>query len=580
MSFVYGKYFILVLIAIILLFWLSRKVENQFFRWVEQFWFYKRSRSSFYSWVFNLIGISLLLISLLDLRGKTENITAKIPEQKTILLIDVSLSMLAEDVRPSRLEKAVQVAKHFVRKSAGHNVSIMIFSDTTKQLIPFTKDIDLLDARLNALKELDLNRGGSNIRRAIQESLSYFKTSKGVVGNILVISDSDETVATWDLEIPDTVSVGFVAVGTAKGSRIPLRRRNGILQGYKKHNGKEVISKLNETELKSLKDKIENFEYWVLGSYSIPTEALLSFFDKSHKEKFSESQTLVRPVLMEYVVVPGVLALIVSYLFKLQPTFYIPCLIFLSLNLSFSVIAQEKKSMEEFLEEQKAQKLKEVESNPLFHKFKAGKAKKDEKLKVAELYMRAEASDRALKVYRENLSSEDFSKSENFNTYFNYGTSLMENGKIKEGVELFQDLKEKAASQEQKDKITKNLLALLKKDQQQKQQQQNGKNKQNKKDQQQGQQQQQQSQSGQDQKENQESEQKNQGSENDQKQDQNPSNGQQNQEKNKKDSPGDLARKKKLPIMLKQLIDKDRKLQEKLLDTETKKKRSLDQKDW
>lgn len=584
MNFLYWEYIFLVIPIVFALYWSTKKSDKVFFDWVETFWFYKRSKHSKYSMLLSIAGLTILAISLLDLRGPTENITSKVPEQKTIILIDASLSMLAEDVRPSRLGKAIQVAKHFVRKAAGHNISIMIFSDTTKQMIPFTKDIDLLDARLNALKNLDLNRGGSNIRRAIQESLAYFKSKKEIVGNILVISDSDETYASWEPEIPDTVTVGFIAVGTAKGARIPLRRRNGVLQGYKQFEGQEVTSKLNEAELKILKSKIETFDYWVLGSYSIPTEPVLRFFDSTHKEKYSDSETLIRPVLMEYLVVPGVILLILSYLFRLRPSFFVPVLLVSFLN-SGNIHAQQMdmEKIQEMMLEQKAQKLAKVKSDPLYFKYKQGEASKSERLKLAEKYMRADSPDRALKIYKENLSEEDFSRSENFNTYFNYGSSLIENGKIIEGLDIFKELKNKAVTEEQKDKILKNVLALLKRQQQQQQQEQKKKD-QEKKQQQQQQQDQQQEQQDQ---QNQDQQKSGDGEEEQdpkgEKKDKNKGKGnEQDQKQKNQNSSGesDLAKKKKLPIMLKQLIDKDRKLQEKLLDTSTRKKQSLEQKDW
>jgi Ca-activated chloride channel family protein len=194
--------------------------------------------------------------------------------------------MLAEDVRPNRFEKASLLAKHFIKKAVGHQISIVVFSDGQKRIVPFTNDMDLIEARLNALKELDLERGGTGLSLAIQESIQYFVDSeKRPFGNILVLTDAEETDGGLDLDVPEGISVGVVGVGTAKGAPIPMRSSRGVFSGNKKHQGKTVISKLDEEYLKKLGTEIEHFKYWVASSYSLPTEKILGFFNRAFKTK-------------------------------------------------------------------------------------------------------------------------------------------------------------------------------------------------------------------------------------------------------------------------------------------------------
>ena len=110
--------------------------------------------------------------------------------------------MLAEDVRPNRLEKAVLVAKHFVRKAPGHQISLMVFADIVKKLVPFTNDVDLLDARLDSIKSLRNLNAGSSIGLAIKEAVQYFDPKdKSVTGNIIVITGGAGFVGSHLLEI-------------------------------------------------------------------------------------------------------------------------------------------------------------------------------------------------------------------------------------------------------------------------------------------------------------------------------------------------------------------------------------------
>ena len=104
------------------------------------------------------------------------------------------------------------------------------FSDTQKKLIPFTNDTDLLDARVDGLRDINITRGGSNISQAILESLQYFKTQSSSTiaeGNILLITDSEDNGTPLNLDIPDSVSLAVVGVGTKQGGPIPLHDKKG-----------------------------------------------------------------------------------------------------------------------------------------------------------------------------------------------------------------------------------------------------------------------------------------------------------------------------------------------------------------
>ena len=556
MSFIYPGwmllYFIGAMVVCCLLFYQNRKMNQ----WVNDYWFYDVSRCYKVSFFLLVISLVLLFLSMGDLRGKQETMQKEIPIQKTIILLDVSLSMFAEDIRPNRLEKSIQVARHFVRKSVGHSISIVIFSDIHKQLIPFSEDIDLLDSRLSALKKLDLNRGGSSIKKAVQGAMGYLIKASGSRnsphGNIIVISDGDDTFSEFNLDIPDTISIAYVAVGTTKGSKIPIRNKRGVLKGYKKYNGREVVSKVNELELKKWGKSIKNYYYWILTSYSIPTEKIISFLDKTHRGKFSKTEVLNRPVLMEYLVIPGLILFILSTALKFSSRYRVSKFVVIFVLLSSFFSFAEEKNIKE--------KKKTIEENLLYQKFKRGESNKFERLKLAEEYLKSGEAAKASDIYRENLNREDIANKDYGKAIINQGISLMQVGKVKQGVDLLNFYKDNTTDESLEKMINQNILAILK--QQQQKNQEKNKNQENKKQQ---------------------------GKTQDKKKD-DSGNSEQNKEgkknkgeQNDKDSGKDKKRNKKkvkLPVLLKQLVDKDGKIQEKMLDTKTRHRKSSRQKDW
>jgi Ca-activated chloride channel homolog len=310
-----------IIVFSIILIWIERK----YFKIVKLYWFYDRSFFHYLSTLFYIGGVFLLSLALLDPRGPDEKVKVELPESKTIILIDTSASMLAEDVQPSRLSKAVLVAKHFARKAAGQQISIVAFAEIQKKIVPFTNDLDLIDARLDSIKNLKNQNGSSAISISIQESIQYFKeVSKNPMGNIMVITDGEETADSLNLKIPKEIKLAFVGIGTERGGRIPLDDRQGFRFGYKKTRGKDVVTKLNEDFFRRAVADVPEAKYWIVNSYSLPTDELKEFFSGIKGTNKSERDMTIRPVKMEIFVIPAILLLVFAFLFKMIRVYSLP----------------------------------------------------------------------------------------------------------------------------------------------------------------------------------------------------------------------------------------------------------------
>jgi Ca-activated chloride channel homolog len=404
-------------IIMVYLFWLKKR---NYFKWVKKYWFYDesfKSKLSFFLFCLGMLGVSL---ALLDLRGPESLVESEIGDQRTIIIIDSSTSMLAEDVRPNRYSKALMIARHFVKKAVGHQIAVVLFSDIQKRLIPFTDDIDHLDSRIAALEGMDIKNGGSNIEQAITESVRYFVSTKTgeekVSGNILLITDSEKTSEFSLKKLPEGVSLVSVGVGTRRGAKIPLRDRYGSFRGYKKYKGSEVVSKLDEDFLKMLAKKVTHYKYWVVNSYDLPTEKIINFFREIYKKRVENKQTRIRPVFSHFIMIPSLFILMLSYLISLgRSTFIKPaCLIFLiSANIDLTYALDKEEIIEQ---------------------HKNGEARDDIILRLAETYLREEEYEKALTLFRENI---DLNKENSAITLMNYGTALIHNKKENDGLKLY-----------------------------------------------------------------------------------------------------------------------------------------------
>ncbi len=453
----------------------------------------------------------------------------------------------------------------------GSKVSLCLFSDKLIKIIPFTNDIDLLDARLGGLENFNITNGGSNLTLAIQESLRYFVTGDKELesgGNLLIITDSEETYQGIDLEVGPLVSVALVGVGTAAGAPIPLRDKSGSFQKYKEFNGEQVITKLDESKIKQIGNRIKNFKFWILNSYSLPTHEIIDFFQSRNDIKFSEGDITIKPVYSEYISLAAILCLILSVLFKFFKTF-------VKIMLVFMLIQSSQASDEKLYLE----------------KYKDGTISKEQKLKLAELMLRREDNKGAILLYSENLNINKLSDEEIL-SYVNYTTALLKDKKYDEAIKKISDLQavlpDSKNGKMAEEIVRKNLLLALNEKEKEKNQGNKKEEKQQKKedekkdeknkDQEKG------DKENKDDKENKEDKSKDEGNKNDQ--DSKNENKQQNQQSASSGGQGSNNTqdreymKRKIPTILKQIMQDDRRLQEQLIDKKTSKNQVDKQRDW
>jgi len=501
--------------------------------------------------------------------------------------VDTSASMLAEDVKPSRLKKAALIAKHFARKAAGHQISIVAFAEIQKKIVPFTNDLDLIDARLDSIENLRNQYGSSALSLAIQESIQYFRESDGEArGNILVLTDGEETSEGINLKIPKGIHVALVGVGTENGGRIPLDDGRGFRFGYKRDKGRDVITKLNEKFFKEVTADIPSAKYWLANSYSLPSEEILNFFQSEKVKSNHQQDMVIKPVLMEWVVVPSLIFLLLAYLLKSVKVFSLGMLLIIS-----PVYAQENKEVE--LSPEIISRMDELQK---------GELNQLERVKLADDLLKAGAKEEALSLYNENLPAK-VDKNIPPEAYLNYGTALLEKGEVQQGLSTYQKLSDSLGDSSEasrlRDVMDKNVVTAFqvkkKKEQEKKQQdkkqdkqdqknQQNNQSGQNNQNNQQSGNQQQKKKDQQGSEEEKKKEEKNKSDSGDEKKED------ENKEQNENDKNNEAGEKnqeklppRKIPAKLKQLMSDDRQLQMKMIENGTRdlnRRKSRKSKDW
>ena len=200
-----------------------------------------------------LLGFSLCAFAVADL-VKPEG-TQKINRKgiDVMIALDVSKSMLAEDIKPNRLERAKQLVSKIIDKLSDDKVGIVVFAGRAYLQMPLTTDHSAAKMYLSSASTDNVPTQGTVISQALKMSYAAFNTKEKKYRSIILISDGedhDEDAIKVTKQLADEgVMVNTIGIGSLQGAPIMDNETNE----YKKdESGNTVISKLNEEELKSI----------------------------------------------------------------------------------------------------------------------------------------------------------------------------------------------------------------------------------------------------------------------------------------------------------------------------------------
>ena len=220
-----------------------------------------------------LTALALIIISL-----ARPQIGSKIEEAKQIgidvvIVLDVSMSMQADDIKPNRLEKGKHEVGRLIEKLQGDRIGLVIFSGNAYVQFPLTSDYAAANLLLNAVDVSSVPQPGTSIASAIELASNSFRNEDEIKKAIIIITDGEDHEGEVNRVVDEAVSKGIsiftIGLGTTAGSPIPLSNAGGARNGFKTDNqGNVVITKLDETVLKDIASKGDGKYYPVSNNES------------------------------------------------------------------------------------------------------------------------------------------------------------------------------------------------------------------------------------------------------------------------------------------------------------------------
>jgi len=225
--------------------WRNKKRDEvaDFFLW-DQIHPNRSKRKPVVKLAFRILGLISLVIALVNpkIGTRIETITRKGVD--VVFAIDVSKSMLAEDLSPSRILKAKQILSKAIDGLVNDRIGIIVYAGKAYAQLPLTTDYTAAKMFLRTIDTDMVPTQGTDIGNAVEMALSYFESGKKQNRALFILSDGEShekgVLKAGKLASENGIVIYSIGLGTQEGGPIPIKR-NGIVKSYKKDRDDQVV---------------------------------------------------------------------------------------------------------------------------------------------------------------------------------------------------------------------------------------------------------------------------------------------------------------------------------------------------
>jgi Ca-activated chloride channel family protein len=242
--------------------------------------------------VFLSLGFSFLILALVNPKMGTQLKTVKREGVDLVFALDVSKSMLAEDIAPNRLEKSKQIITKIVENLGSDRIGIVVYAGNAFPLLPITTDHASAAMFLQNAHPDMLSSQGTAINEVLDLAKTYYNKDEQTNKFLVILSDGEDhernTVAHAEELAEEGIKVFTVGVGTESGQPIPLRK-NGSTVYKKDRDGEVVITQRHTDVLKEIAQKTQG-KYWDGNRTEKPVKAIVEVIGNAQKHVFETKQ--------------------------------------------------------------------------------------------------------------------------------------------------------------------------------------------------------------------------------------------------------------------------------------------------
>lgn len=261
-----------------------------------------------------LVAILLLLVGLAGPQFGAKLTEVKRKGIELIIALDVSNSMLAQDIQPNRIERAKQSISQLVDKLSNDRIGLIVFSGDAYIQLPITNDYASAKMFLSTINPGIVPKQGTAIGSAIELALSSFSPESKTSKVIVVISDGenheDDPVEAAKLAAEQGVIVHTIGIGSPDGAPIPFGPNNSFLKDEK---GEVVVTRLDEETLSKIA-VVGNGKYVRATNSQIGLIPLFENINKMQRTEFKDKIYSEYNEQFQYILALALLILAIEFI--------------------------------------------------------------------------------------------------------------------------------------------------------------------------------------------------------------------------------------------------------------------------
>lgn len=261
-------------------------------------------------------GLALLMVALA--RPQWGETKTSAPQQgvQVMVALDVSKSMLTEDIKPNRLDRAKMEISDLMNHLKGDEIGLVPFSGASFILFPLTSDYNTARSFLETAKPAIVSRGGTAIADAIRTAMNGFDAHRTAQKVIVIVTDGEDTESNALQAAQDAAKQGAmiytIGFGSASGDFIPEFDANGNQIGViKDKNGQPVKSSLNENALRDIAAATGG-KYFPATANGSELDALTAELDHLQKGDIVNRETVQKHEQFQWFLAPALLMLMLG----------------------------------------------------------------------------------------------------------------------------------------------------------------------------------------------------------------------------------------------------------------------------
>ena len=236
-----------------------------------------------------LVALGLFIIALARPQWGSEVRQIDQEGLQVMVALDVSQSMLVEDIKPNRLARAKLEIADLMRQLNGDEVGLVLFSGASFIQVPLTSDYYTALSYLDSANPSVISRPGTVIGDAIRTAMNGFDPNLSSQKVLIVMTDGEDhetnPLAAAKEVAEDDVLIYTIGFGTPEGEPIPVVDQNGVIVDYKRdQSGEVVLSRLDENTLQSIA-QTGNGQYYRASADGSELGSLLAEIDGLQKDQ-------------------------------------------------------------------------------------------------------------------------------------------------------------------------------------------------------------------------------------------------------------------------------------------------------